>query len=275
MAKKSAKSVEPKKSTKSVEPKKKKPISLNILEIAKKVQKLEETGGGGSADSAKQSDIATEFNTTTAYTAGCYVYHEGKLYQFNADHSAGAWDPTDVVEANVTDQIVSNASAIAGLTASDVAYDNTDSGLTATDVQGAVNELADALDDVTSALDGSNLTDIIDWEENTSYPSGTAVPSGIWTWIGHKILQPGIYYISCVANLSTGSTSTTAVSLLQQIRDLTHNEVLISDSLTATQRSMPSNCIVAITEPTDIYFDVYVGGSASVYARAYKATKIF
>jgi hypothetical protein len=92
--------------------------TTNILDLNNRIDELEKnSGGGGSADSAKRSDIATEFNTTTAYTAGCYVYHEGKLYQFNADHSAGAWDPTDVVEANVTDQIVSNASAIAGLTA--------------------------------------------------------------------------------------------------------------------------------------------------------------
>ena len=92
--------------------------TTNILDLNNRIDELEKnSGGGGSADSAKRSDIATEFNTTTAYTAGCFVYHEGKLYQFNADHAAGAWDPTDVVEANVTDQIVSNAAAIAGLTA--------------------------------------------------------------------------------------------------------------------------------------------------------------
>lgn len=117
--------------------------TTNILDLNNRIDELEKnSGGGGSADSAKRSDIATEFSTETNYTAGNFVYYEGKLYQFNADHSAGAWDPTDVVESNVTDQIVSNASAIAGLTASDVAYDNTDSGLTATDVQGAVDEVA-------------------------------------------------------------------------------------------------------------------------------------
>lgn len=90
-----------------------KELSLNILEIAKKVQKLEEAGGGGgSTNSAKRSDIASEFDTTKNYTAGGFVYHESKLYQFSTDHSAGAWDPADVVEANVTDQIVSNKAAI-------------------------------------------------------------------------------------------------------------------------------------------------------------------
>lgn len=120
--------------------------TTNILDLNNRIDELEKnSGGGGSADSAKRSDIATEFNTTTAYTAGCYVYHEGKLYQFNTDHAAGDWDPTDVVEANVTDQIVSNKSAIDGLTASEVAYDNTNSGLTATDAQGAIDEVAGAM----------------------------------------------------------------------------------------------------------------------------------
>lgn len=117
--------------------------TTNILDLNNRIDALEKnSGGGGSADSAKRSDIATEFSATTAYTAGCFVYYEGKLYQFNADHAAGAWDPTDVVEANVTDQVVSNASAIAGLTASGVAYVNTTSGLTATDVQEAIDELS-------------------------------------------------------------------------------------------------------------------------------------
>lgn len=70
---------------------------------------------GGSSDSAKRSDIATEFSATTSYTAGCYVYHEGKLYIFNVDHAAGAWDPTDVALANVTDEITSNKAAIDAL----------------------------------------------------------------------------------------------------------------------------------------------------------------
>lgn len=94
--------------------------TTNILDLNNRIDALEKNSGGGSADSAKRSDIATEFSATTAYTAGCFVYYEGKLYQFNADHSAGAWDPTDVVEANVTDQIVSNKAAIEGLTASDI-----------------------------------------------------------------------------------------------------------------------------------------------------------
>ena len=89
--------------------------TTNILDMNNRISALEKGGGGGSTDSASRSDIASVFDVTKNYTAGCYVYYEGKLYQFNADHSAGAWDPTDVVEANVTDQVTSNAAAIAAM----------------------------------------------------------------------------------------------------------------------------------------------------------------
>lgn len=123
-----------------------KELSLNILEIARKVQKLESVGGE-SADTAKMSDIATEFSATTNYTAGCFVYYEGKLYQFNTDHSAGAWDPTDVVEANVTDQVVSNKAAIEAMDdrvdALDGAVPRTSTGTTLAELVTALGQLTD------------------------------------------------------------------------------------------------------------------------------------
>lgn len=86
--------------------------TTNTLDLNNRVTELENAVSGGDSNQANKADIATEFNTTTAYTAGCFVYYGGKLYQFNADHAAGAWDPTDVVVANVTDQVVSNKAAI-------------------------------------------------------------------------------------------------------------------------------------------------------------------
>lgn len=146
--------------------------TTNILDMNNRIEELEKnSGGGGSADSAKRSDIATEFSTETSYTAGNFVYYEGKLYQFNADHSAGAWDPTDVVEANVTDQIVSNASAIAGLTASDVAYDNTDSGLTATNEQAAIDELTAKIGLKIKYFDITAPSGVSNYDFSTNIPS--------------------------------------------------------------------------------------------------------
>lgn len=89
--------------------------TTNTLDLNNRISALEKGGGGGTPDGASRADIATEFDATKNYTAGCFVYYEGKLYQFNADHSAGEWDPTDVVEANVTDQVTSNAAAIAAM----------------------------------------------------------------------------------------------------------------------------------------------------------------
>ena len=86
--------------------------TTNILDLNNRIDALEMAVSGGDSAQANKKDIATEFNTTTNYTAGEFVYYKGKLYQFNADHAAGAWDPTDVVESNVTDQIVSNKAAI-------------------------------------------------------------------------------------------------------------------------------------------------------------------
>lgn len=88
---------------------------LNLLSLARRIKALEENGGGGSTDSAKRSDIASEFSTETSYTAGTYVYYEGTLYIFNVDHAAGEWDATDVAEANVTDEVTSNKAAIDAL----------------------------------------------------------------------------------------------------------------------------------------------------------------
>ena len=91
--------------------------TLNPYDMESRIHDLEENGGGGggSTDSAKRSDIASEFSVETSYTAGTYVYYEDTLYIFNVDHSAGEWDATDVAVANVTDEITSNKAAIDAL----------------------------------------------------------------------------------------------------------------------------------------------------------------
>lgn len=231
--------------------------TTNILDLNNRIDALEKNSGGGSADSAKRSDIATEFSATTAYTAGCFVYYEGKLYQFNADHAAGAWDPTDVVEANVTDQVVSNASAIAGLTASDVAYDNTTSGLTATDVQGAVDELADSYpatkvmlsDDVTSvedALDGLTANNFVESEVNiASYTQA------------NPYICPADGYVRIYVNYTTTNT----------YGDIRLNERLYSRAVNPAN----SGLIVIDNAYVKKGMSVYVAGTAGNYEGYYSA----
>jgi len=49
-----------------------------------------------------QSAAAPEFETTGDYPAGYHVTHEGNLYRFTSDHSAGAWTGNDVVLEDMT-----------------------------------------------------------------------------------------------------------------------------------------------------------------------------
>ena len=119
-----------KKNVKSEEPKKKRPISLNILEIAKRLEKVEETGGGG-----------------TPYT----------LPTASADTKGGVKIGTGL---SMNGEVLS-ADAVG---ASDVSYDNTTSGLSATTVQGAIDEVAGDVDVLDSNLDGFKF-----------YPTGTAI----------------------------------------------------------------------------------------------------
>lgn len=54
------------------------------------------------------SIIAPEFDSTLNYSTGDYVYSEGKLYRFTADHATGALDGSDTVEVTVTGDMVND-----------------------------------------------------------------------------------------------------------------------------------------------------------------------
>ena len=81
--------------------------SINNVELSgdKSLSDLGAASEEAVAAKASQSDIAPAFLGTTAYTAGDVVYHEGSLYRFTADHSAGAWDGADVESVTVDDLV--------------------------------------------------------------------------------------------------------------------------------------------------------------------------
>lgn len=60
--------------------------------------------------------IAGTFNTTTAYSAGTYVIQTvsgvNKLYRFNTDHAAGAWNASEVTEIKLGNEVSDLKSAI-------------------------------------------------------------------------------------------------------------------------------------------------------------------
>ena len=50
-------------------------------------------------------NAAEAFSTSQAYATGDYCTNEGTLYQFVADHSAGAWNAEDVVQVHISDKL--------------------------------------------------------------------------------------------------------------------------------------------------------------------------
>lgn len=54
---------------------------------------------------ANKEDIATEFSDLTNYSAGDLVYYEGVLYEFQVDHTAGAWETSEVIQKDLSDVI--------------------------------------------------------------------------------------------------------------------------------------------------------------------------
>lgn len=80
---------------------------INSVELKgdKSLSDLGAASEGAVAAKASQSDIAPTFSDATAYTAGDVVYHEGSLYRFTANHSAGVWDSADVESVTVDDLV--------------------------------------------------------------------------------------------------------------------------------------------------------------------------
>lgn len=54
---------------------------------------------------ASSTDIATEFSDLTNYNKGDLVYYEGSLYQFQVDHTAGAWESSEAIQKDLSDII--------------------------------------------------------------------------------------------------------------------------------------------------------------------------
>lgn len=59
----------------------------------------------GNTGLAHTADIAPDFSTESAYSAGDYVYHNGTLYVFTSNHAAGAWSNSDTQAATVGGEI--------------------------------------------------------------------------------------------------------------------------------------------------------------------------
>lgn len=56
--------------------------------------------------------IAPDFSSSTAYTAGQYVWYSGTLYRFTSDHAAGSWTGTDAIAAEIGEDVADLKGAI-------------------------------------------------------------------------------------------------------------------------------------------------------------------
>ena len=86
-------------------------------------QAIKNAGNTGLAHTA---DIAPDFSTESAYSAGDYVYHNGTLYVFTSNHAAGAWSTSDTQAVNVGGEIATLMSGLTNLVKVDTKTVTTD-----------------------------------------------------------------------------------------------------------------------------------------------------
>lgn len=65
-----------------------------------RIEALEEGGGGSS------TEIAPEFSETSQYLEGDLVFHEGELFRFESNHEPGAWNESEVMGTNISENLV-------------------------------------------------------------------------------------------------------------------------------------------------------------------------
>lgn len=130
----------------------------------------------GNNTKASKSDIAPNFSTDTIYNINDYVYYQSVLYRFTAPHAAGAWTGTDIEAVTIGEEIKNgtgkpdftgtrstwesmtvaerktykqaifpNEYEDENITAAQVSFDNTSTGMTATNTQNAITELKSGL----------------------------------------------------------------------------------------------------------------------------------
>lgn len=97
-----------------------------------------------------QISIATAYDASTTsenpYNTGDIVMYEKIAYKCKYDGVYGTWDATKWEQTTLADNL-------GGGDASEISYDNTTSGLTADDVQEAIDEVVGNIEDVSDGLD--------------------------------------------------------------------------------------------------------------------------
>jgi len=88
-------------------------IIPDISELLAKIAEMEQaTADAEAAADAVPDMVAPVFSTSTAYSAGSYIYYDGTLYRFTADHAAGAWNSAQAVAVTVGGEVADLKSAL-------------------------------------------------------------------------------------------------------------------------------------------------------------------
>ena len=56
-------------------------------------------------DAKSRANFSDSFTTTISYSTGDLIIHDGSLYKFIQDHSAGEWDLEDVEQTTIKNEL--------------------------------------------------------------------------------------------------------------------------------------------------------------------------
>lgn len=183
-----------------------------------------------------QISIATAYDASTTsenpYNTGDIVMYEKIAYKCKYDGVYGTWDASKWEQTTLADNL-------GGGDASEISYDNTTSGLTADDVQEAIDELEGNIEDVSEGLDDAVESLAPAYDSTEAYNEGDIVS------YENKLYE-------CNTDNTTGSWDS-------QYWD----EYIISEHMGATVTITPEN----IEEPKQKIADFEIdGASGSLYA---------
>lgn len=136
---------------------------------------------------SSQVSLADAYDSTHTYNTDDVVMYEMLMYKCLADNVTGTWD------AQYWERTTASECGGGGGTASEISYDNTTSGLTADDVQEAIDELEGNIEDAVAGLEDAveslapaydststyNEGDIVSYE-NKLYECNTDNTTGTW-----------------------------------------------------------------------------------------------
>jgi len=164
--------------------------------------------------------MADVFSTSTAYSAGQYVYYGGKLYQFTANHAAGAWVGTDATAVKLANDVSNLKSAISDL---DTAVDN----LEATKADKGSDDPEAAVGTAEQVMSDAGVTDKVPYLFRKSAGDGAnrerdSIVGGTVAW--NQLLQKSTFSYTggdCTTDADGVATFTASASGQQAYRSVT------------------------------------------------------